>query len=157
MKQSEAVIKAVQEVIPTFELNSDVGLDCVVGEDRKAVCAIVVEGIINGDVDYKKDNTDEKKVKEYVPGMVSNWLRKSPKLNGGTKYEIKNKGSRAGQGDAELKALKQLRKTTTDEETLKEIDGHIERRTNEIAAEKAKKVEVNFDALPEELRAKLGV
>src|SRR5665213_1962213 len=47
--------------------------------------------------------------KDYVPGMVSNWIRKDLRLNGGEKYETKNPGSRAGQGDDQLKNLKALK------------------------------------------------
>lgn len=154
MKQVEAVVKAVQEVCPDFEINNDIGLEKITREERYAINIIVTEAIMQGTVDYSKELND-KSVRKYVGGMVTNWLRKSPLLNGGSTYQVKNAGSRSNQTDPKLKALRQVRKATTDDATLQEIDKHINARLAEIKTEKASKIEINYDLLPEELVAKI--
>jgi hypothetical protein len=85
--------------------------------------------------------------------MVSNWLRKSPVLNGGTKHKIQNPGSRAGSSDKALKNMRKLAKVHKDDPTtLAEINKHIEARVNELKAEKAKDIEIEMDEIPNELR-----
>jgi len=157
LKQSTAVINAVMQVKPDFEQNSDVGLDVIAGETRKAVCAIVTAGIVSGEIRCDKiDVTDEAAVKKYVPSMVSNWLRKSPKLNGGTAHKIKNPGSRAGSGDKALKNMRALAKVHKDNpETLAEIQKHIDERVATLKAEKVKHIELDMDAIPDSLKAVL--
>jgi len=82
---------------------------------------------------------------------VGNHLRKDKRLNGGEKYEIKKPGSRAGSGDATLKALKALQTTVdADSESWHQIEAAIYERTTELS--KKKEVTINVEALPEEFR-----
>ena len=153
MKQNDAVFQAVCSVLDSKSFDSAVTLS---KEQRDSVVSIVTEGLMSGAVDFsneaKAKYDTEAKVKSYTTGMVSNHLRKDKRLNGNTKYEIKNPGSRAGSGDDQLKALKTLRSTITDESTLAEIDEAIASRAAEIQASKAKTVVINPDAIPEHLR-----
>jgi hypothetical protein len=152
MKQNDAVFQAVKEVLGQDSFSSAVMLT---KDQRATVIDVVTAAIMNGSVDFsaeaKLKHDTPAKVKTYTTGMVSNHLRKDKRLNGGTKYEIKKPGSRAGSGDAALKAMKTLRDTLTDEAQIAAVDEAIEKRTAELATAK-KKVEIDVELLPESLR-----
>jgi hypothetical protein len=162
LSQKEAVFTAVKSLFAqsskTFKDGSKVDLS---KEERATVTQMVVAGIEAGDVVFsdeakiKYDTSD--KIKSYVAGMVGNWLTKDTRLNGGEKYSAKNPGSRAGQGDDVIKALRTLRSTLTDESQIAAVDSEIEKRKETISTSKTKKVEVNFDALPADLLSKLNI
>jgi hypothetical protein len=123
--------------------------------DRATVVSMVVaarsEMQLSAEADAKFDT--EPKFKDYVVGLVNNWLRKDTRLNGGSKYITKNPGSRAGQGDDIMKSLKALRTTVADKpEQAALVDAEIEKRAAEIQATKVKPTTINIDALPEHLR-----
>lgn len=157
MRQIDAVIEAVMKVKPDFQQYKDKGADVIVNELRKQVCNILTQGILNGAISYDKDHTDKKSVIKYVPGMVSNWLRRSRALNGDSSSIIQNPGSRIGAGDEQLKALRELSKTQIEPEILTEIDKYIKIRINQLKTDKAivKQKDINVDALPSYLRDKL--
>lgn len=114
------------------------------------VCAARADMELSTEADAKFDT--EQKFKTYVIGLVNNWLRKDTRLNGGTKYVTKNPGSRAGQGDDVLKALKTLKATVTSPAELALVDAEIEKRMAEIKAAKAPSISINPDLIPEHLR-----
>lgn len=157
MRQVDAVIEAVMQVKPDFKQHSDKGNEVIIDDVRKRVCKIVIDGILNGDIDYSKDHTNAKDVKDYVPGMVSNWLRRNKVLNGDVNAKAQKPGSRLGVGDEELKTLRDLRKTQVEPEIISEIDKYIKARLNVLKKEKqtVKQADINLDALPEHLRNKL--
>lgn len=79
-------------------------------EHRKQIIMAVAVAFDQGQITMTetakaKYDTVEKLMKEYVPGLVSNWLRKDERLNGGIDHEIKNPGSRSGSGDPRIKQL----------------------------------------------------
>lgn len=166
MNQREGVFNATISVIrdsgKTFEEGQDVK-GIVTSEMRTSIIGIVVEGFKSGEIEMsaeaKAKYSDDAKLKSYTNGLVSNWHRKDTRLNGGSKYIIKNPGSRAGQGDAKLKALRALRAqfTGVDDDKTAEIDMHIEARVKELGAEKAKKVEIDLSVLDPELIESLGL
>ena len=151
MNQREAVFAAVTAIKKVdghkVELTSD---------ERAKVVTLVCEAFENSEVTFKDTDAnslklkDEKELKKYVVGLVNNWLRKDPKLNGGERYEAKNPGSRAS--DPQLKNMQLLLKATADPTKKALIQKHIDARVAEIAAAKAKKVEVDFSFIPEELK-----
>ncbi len=159
MKQSEAVYNATHKVFAENGIQFEDGdnvKDVITTELRKQVIGIVTAGIESGDVDFsdsakaKYDSTE--KISGYVAGMVSNWFRKDPKLNGGETYQPKNPGSRAGSQDDQVKALRALLKSgTLDEDGTAMAETALEQRLSEIKAAKTK-VEIDVDALPESLR-----
>ncbi len=156
MKQSEAVFSAVMNVMGEQD-----GAYVPTKEERAQIINIVTEGILQNDVDFSdqaraKYNTD-KLVRGYTSGMVSNWLRKDTKLNGGTKYVPANPGSRAGSSDPEVKNLKLLIKSGKLDEGQTEIaQARIDEKVQAIKAEKAN-VEIDFTAIPSDLLASLGL
>lgn len=168
MNQREAVYNATKSTLKdmgiTFEDGSNIS-EIMTEDIRKKVHAIVVQSFKDGKVEFKdtpsnqEKLSDDSKLNSYVSGLISNWYRKDKRFNGNTKYTAKNPGSRSGQGDPQLKALKQLYKQFegTDEDKAAEIKKHIDVRLSEIAAEKAKKVEINLNAIPDELKEALDL
>jgi hypothetical protein len=164
INQRQAVYAALKTVC------EDKGIEFVDGQTvandlskdiRASVISIVTEGLMNGTVSLKdtEGNTekkaDEAKMKEYTNGLVSNWFRKDTRLNGNTKYEIKNPGSRAGAGDETLKEMKKLHKALTDagdDTNAAVVKAEIDARLATIRQERAKDVDINVELLPENLR-----
>ena len=163
--QKSAVYSAVEEVIGTIE-----GQVILTKDQRHQVIAKVTNGMIAGEVELSDDakakfDTD-KKIQNYVGGLVNNWLRKDLRLNGGTKPEAKNPGTRVGSGDDQLKAMRVLRKQLVaagDVDKVAEVDAAMETRAAELKAEKtvAKKAAtipvVDTASIPAELLEMLGM
>ena len=153
MKQREAVYECVKG-IKDFKDGETVELT---DSERATVVNKIVGMIESGKVDFSeaaeaKYETTSKKT-SYVRGLVSNWLRKDRRLNGNITYTPTNPGSRAGQGDPQIKELRKLMSIHKEDATkAKQIQGFIDKRLAEIKAEKAKAVEIDVEQLPEELR-----
>ena len=130
-------------------------------DDRATVIGIICESFNADEItmspEAKAKFTTPEKLKTYTNGLLSNWLRKDKRLNGGAKYVAKNPGSRAGQGDETVKNLRLLKKTLTDPTQITEVESSINARLAEIKAAKAPKVEIDYDAIPASLRESLGV
>ena len=116
-------------------------------EQKAKVKDILVEGFTSGTIELKNDQDDMGK---YVNGLINNWLRKDKRLNGNTEYKSANPGSRAGQGDPQVKNLRLLLKTDIDESAKQEVQGAIAARLAELKP--AKQVEIDVTAIPEEFR-----
>jgi hypothetical protein len=141
--QGEAVFQAVCEVI-----GGEPGGKVELREDElKKVHALVFSFFKTGATSHSKNPTDEQLLK-YIPGLVNNWVRKDPRLNGGTKYQTKKPGSRSGSGDESIKAMRTLLSMTNDPSAKQAIQAEIDKR---VATLKPKQ-EVNVSALPESLR-----
>lgn len=158
--QKEAVFNAISSVLGTDLSENKTRIE-LSKEQRASVTQIVTAGIAAGKVQFSdeakaKYNTEDK-IKGYVAGMVGNWLTKDTRLNGGDKYKAKNPGSRAGQGDEQLRNLKALRSTLTEATHIAAVDEKIKERSEELAASKVKKVEVDFSKIPADLLATLNL
>ena len=151
MNQKEATYQAIVNVTGYAGEGS-----CVPTKEQRAmISAILVEGFKGGKIELDRE-FDEPGLKSYVSGLVSNWLRKDTRLNGGTKYVAKNPGSRAGSADPQLKAMRALMSTLVTDEDKAEVQAEINKRIAEISATKAKSVTIDFNALPEALRSKFS-
>lgn len=152
--QKEAVYTAITSVLAEagvhFEEGSDVST-VLTKEHRAQVNAILFEGFKSGQIQLDKSFGDTE-LKAYVSGLQSNWIRKDKRLNGGTQYVAKNPGSRQGSGDPQIKAMRLLLSTLTDESERSEVEAEIAKRQAEIT--KSKAPAIDFSALPESLRAK---
>jgi hypothetical protein len=151
MKQKEAVFQAITNVVGSFD-----GSVVLSTEARAQVHMILVEGFKSGDIALGTEY-DEADLNIYVTGLIGNYLRKDSRLNGGVKYQPKNPGSRTGQGDETLKAIRALKSTITSEDSRWEDVCNAEAtRLSEIQAAKKSTVAkvINFDALPAELAMK---
>src|ERR1700691_2254879 len=97
MKQCDAVYQAVVNVCGAvdgkrYELST---------EQRATVRQVLFEGFKAGNIVLSKEYDDEE-LWSYIPGLISNHLRKDVRLNGGVKYEAKAPGSRSGGSDPSI-------------------------------------------------------
>lgn len=151
MNQREATYQAIVNVT---------GFDgegaCVPTKEQRAQINLVLfEGIRSGSIEMSTEKSDSD-MKQYVSGLISNWLRKDPRLNGGVKYAAKNPGSRAGSTDPQLKALRTLiAQPTLSDEDKADIQVHIDARVAELSKAKMTAT-VDFSALPADLAAKFN-
>ena len=158
MNQRTATVSTILSVFKTdgidFKLNGDINaLDIVTDIQRTKIVNRIVEGFLSNEIEMSAEGkskyfNDPKELRKYVVGLVNNWFRKATELNGGKPYTPKNPGSRQGQGDAQLKALRELLKQTDDEEAKAEIEVAIEQRRIELKP----KSEIDVSALPAHLR-----
>lgn len=147
LSQKDGVYAAICAVTGFTE-----GTLSITKEQRAHVAVILFEGFKDGNIKLERSFSDQE-LKEYIPGLVSNWIRKDPRFNDGAKYVTKNPGSRAGSGDEQLKELKKLYSTMTTDEERAEIQSYIDARQAELNAQKQATI-VNFDKLPADLAAK---
>lgn len=92
-KQVSAVVNAVTEVLgDSFVVGTTVVSEVITSEQKQQVRDLVKTGIVNGEVEYGKDTSNEKELDRYVNGMINNHLKRSKKLNGGSPYQPKKKG-----------------------------------------------------------------
>lgn len=156
--QKEAVFTAVKNVLAeenvTISDNTNVN-DLMTKERRAQVNSILFEGFKNGSIEIT-ELPDDSALKGYVSGLQSNWLRKDKRLNGGIGYVAKNPGSRAGSGDASLKAMRALLTSVSTEAEKTEIQGYIDARLTELKVSKIKTVSIDFSALPADLQSKFA-
>ena len=148
--QRQAVNEAVRGIVGDME-----GKVHLTIHQRQEVIYIVTEGFNADEVTLseaaKTKFQDPKLMKNYVSGLVSNWLRKDPDLNGGIKYTPTNPGSRTGQGDPQIKELRKLLFLHKGGPEEAKIQAFIDARVQEIT--KTKVIEINIDDLPEELKS----
>jgi len=147
MNQKNAVFAALCAVFAVQHFETKVEPS---KERRAQVNAILFESFKAGKVEYDGQLPDDTKLKSYISGLQSNWLRKDKRLNGGVTYVAKNPGSRAGSGDASVIAMRRLLATKTDNKERAEIQRHIDSRLATIKP--PKDVTIDVSALPEELR-----
>ena len=156
--QKEAVYSAVMNVLSEngVQVDSTTDISSVMTRElRSQVNEILVQGFSSGTIELEKSfSTSE--LRAYVSGLQSNWLRKDKRLNGGGTYVAKNPGSRAGSSDPQLKALRALLATVTQDEDRAEVEQHIAARIAEIDAGKKVTKKVDFSQLPPELAAKFS-
>ena len=158
ISQKEAVFNAIKNIFAEANVHFEEGMnvsESLTKEMRGQVNQILFDGFKAGTIELGK-TYDDSKLKGYVSGLQSNYLRKDPRLNGNVSYVPKNPGSRTGSGDAQLKAMKALLVSgkVTNEDDIAQINELIEARTQEIQASKVKKVKIEVDALPEALKSK---
>lgn len=156
MNQKESVFAATTAVCQEKGIDFTKATD-LPKEVRSAVVDLVTQSIIDGDTEFSADahakHTTPDAVRKYVVGLVNNWFRKDTRLNGGTKYEAKNPGSRQGLGDPQIKELNKLMQLHP--EAKADIQAAIDARKAEIGQTK-KVIEVNKDLIPDSLKALLG-
>lgn len=128
-------------------------------EGRKAVIEMVTQAALAGTMELSAaaavKYSTESTMRGYANGLVSNWLRKDVRFNGGEKYTPANPGSRAGQGDDVIKNLRALKKNLTSETDKAAVDAEIEKRNAELKASKVKAVTIDATKIPEHLRSLL--
>lgn len=156
LAQKQAVYNAVQSVLSEADKqHEDFTKLELTKDEREQVISIVVTGFENNEIELK---SEQENIKSYTGGLVSNWLRKDKRFNGNVKYQPANPGSRTGQSDPQVKNMRLLLSTLPEgSEAHEALTARISTRVAEIKAEKAKtKVkEIDFSAIPEDIKAML--
>ena len=86
ISQKEAVKSAISQVLTEAGVKFDESSnfkDLLTREHRAQVNNILFEGFRSGSIALKKEKSDSE-LKEYVSGLVSNWLKKDTSLPGGS-------------------------------------------------------------------------
>lgn len=159
ISQKDGVYNAVVAFCEEAGIEFEDGMKMEFSKDQRAsIVGMLVAATEAGELEVKSAAA-RGNLSSYWNGTLSNWLRKDKRLNGNVKHVIKNPGSRAGSGDAELKELKKLLVQVTasgNEEHIQAVNEAIEVRKAQIQADKAQDVEVDFDKIPEALRHLAG-
>lgn len=149
VSQKEAVYNAITSICDLTEGNA-VELDKA---SKATVVETLVKGFESGEIELSSKQDD---LKKYSTGLLNNWLRKDKRLNGGIQYVAKNPGSRSGNADPVIKNLRMLAKT--DGLSAEQITSINQEIADRVAAMKPKKeVSVDMDAIPADIKAKLGL
>lgn len=154
ISQKESVFQAIVELTGTDSFSEKVKLS---SNEKNQVAEIVTTSIMDGLTEFSeaaqaKYSTAILIKNKYVKGMVDNWLTKDTRLNGGTPYKTKNPGIRHGSTNPEIKELQKLKTTLTNADHIAQVDAAIEAKKNALQAEKIKKIEINTDLIPDELK-----
>ena len=155
MNQSQLVTNSIINFI------KDKGVDFVEGEtiardhlvkgDKDLIAEMCVVGMQEHNIQIRSDKYSTKA--DYIKHFkqyIGDRLTKDSKLNGGVKNsdrQVEKKGPR----DAQLKAMRILLERASDEDKA-EIQGHIDRRVEELNIKRTKQVEIDVSALPPELQ-----
>ena len=158
--QREATFNAIITVLSnsgaSFQSGSDVK-SVITSEHKKKVKDILVTDFKSGNIDYTDDFaktklTSSTELSKYCSGLISNWIKKDPRLNGNTKYQVLNKGSRVGQGDSQVKELRKLLKATTGTDAENEVAEALNARLATVKSDKKPVSNIDVNSLPENLR-----
>lgn len=156
LNQKEAVYESLKSIIgDTVEFQAGVDVNRYINaEQRKSTVDLLVQGFENGDITLFTEFANEQALRTYCTGLLSNWLRKDTRLNGGGKYVAKHPGRGRAPADAQIKALQALMAQVRDPSDKKEIQQYIDARKSEIAAQAPPIKNVDMEALPTGLRTK---
>lgn len=154
--QKEAVYEAVKQVFGgTVEFESGMDISSIINsEQRKFAVDALVQGFKDGEIVLFTEFPSEQALRTYCTGLLSNWLRKDTRLNGGGKYAPKHPGRGRAPADAQIKALQALMAQVKDPTEKKEIQQYIDARRTEIGAQASVIKNVDIEALPPGLRTK---
>lgn len=146
MKQGEAVFQAVSKTFDTNEAVPETG--AWTDAQKEKVYTELFTMFKSGQWAKNSGGQDDAAVLKYIPGLVNNWVRKDPRLNGGAKYVAKNPGSRQGSGDEMVKNMKLLLSTIEDPDQRAEVENAIKLRLEQLKP----KTVIDVAKIPENLR-----
>ena len=149
--------EAVYTAVTSYLTDKGRSLDDVIlsSEDRKTIVTMLVRTIEVGDVEMsieaanKYDTAD--KIRGYSIGLLSNWLRKDARLNGGKKHKKKNPSIKLGQDDEVIKDLKSIRKLLTQKHEIELVDKEIKNKVESLHREKIVNIVVDTKHIPNHL------
>jgi hypothetical protein len=124
--------------------------------DQQEVSHLVTGSMLEGGTFV----SDEAKAKygadlrsKYVMGMIKNWWNRSKLLYGNNPYEVKNPGSRTGQGNEKIRTLRaMLVKLEGNAEATARIQAVLDTELAELAASKTKVITIDESLVPDELK-----
>lgn len=165
VNQRTACVNTILSVLEdngvSYELNGEICVSEVLTDPMKSnVREILFTSFRSGNVEYKASFqakvNDDSELKKYISGLLNNWIRKAKEFNNGQAYKAKNPGSRAGSQDSKVKEMRKLLSVTTDANAKVLIETAIAERVATIKA-KTNTVEIDYNLISPELRAKLGL
>ena len=138
MTQKDAVYEAIVSVLNSDGISFTSGATDVnsllTRELRARIAALIVLNFQNGLIelsdDAKQTLSDSAKLRTYVSGLISNWVRKDSRLNAGLP-KIQKTVNRTS-NDPQLKAMRHLLNVQTDPDKCVEIQKFIDKRTAEL-------------------------
>lgn len=145
MTQKDAVFIAVTSILSNAGVDFEVGTtniaDVLTKPLRSNVANMLVSQFQAGDIVMSVESqaklTNNTELRAYVSGLISNWLKKDNRLNGGVtvKATRKSSGVRTYSSDPQIKALQALLKVQVDQSKKTEIQGYITKRLSELSAQ----------------------
>lgn len=139
MNQKDAVFSAITTVFSnnnvSFVSGTDNANNLLNKQLRSEVTNIVAGQIRSGEVEMSQEarskNAEDSALRSYVSSLITNWLRKDNRLNGGSSPVKSSK--RIVHTDSQLKALRQLLAAQTDQAKRLEIQTHIDQRLSQLS------------------------
>lgn len=157
ISQSDAVLATTKSVLGDRYDPSVPVASIATDADRLAVAELLIEGFEQGEINLSAEAREKfqsrRELKKYVSGLISNWWKKNPDLNGGGKYEPK---SQRVTNSAQIKNIMLLRERCSEsgnEDGVAQCDAMIAKIKAEAEVKKEKAIDV--EKLPEELRGLL--
>jgi len=157
-KQVTAVVDEVKNALGTaYDINTP-SANVLTKEQLTTIQDNIFDGLANGDIEYKGDRSDTKKLKTYAKGLVTNHLRKAKPLNGNVAYKASGTGPKR---DERLRELNNLIKCGKFDEGTEEHDAIVQAiadRKAELAKKKStertksKASQIDTSVLPAELQ-----
>lgn len=143
MTQKDAVFTAVTTVLASngisFQVNMTNVFPVLTRALRSQVNDYLQTEFLAGNVDISDDAkpklADVVALRAYISGLVSNWVRKDTRLNGGTVVATTSASSsnvRSVRNDAQLKAMRVLLSSQDDPIKQGEIQAFIDKRVAEL-------------------------
>jgi hypothetical protein len=86
--QKQAVVEAVQRMLPNFNLYKDIALVMLTSNQLESLKHEIGHGIYMNQIEYSKDLTNGPEVFAYARSMVMNHLKKAKELNGNQIYGV---------------------------------------------------------------------
>ena len=86
--QKQAVVEAVQRMLPNFNLYKDIALVMLTKNQLESLKHEIGQGIYLNQIEYGKDSTNGAEVFAYARSMVMNHLKKAKELNGNQIYGV---------------------------------------------------------------------
>lgn len=159
LTQKQGVFLCVLSVLKTEGISFQEGEKLTLPSDlKKKVNELVAKQIMKGEIalSEEKRSLGEEYVKEYVPGLVSNHLRRDLRLNGNVVDKPKEPGKYAGNKDPKIKnmrnAIKQLKATSADPKTIAKFEASLKVMVDEYKAKNGKVIEIDASQLDPEMK-----
>ncbi len=134
MTQKDAVFTTVVSVLSDSGIAFEPGREDVslvlTRELRASINNVLVSGFTSGGIPLDTKFDSEMELRSYVSGLVSNWVRKDKRLNGGLAIAVK---AAPKFDDPQLKALRQLLAANSDPAQKAEIKIFIKKRIAELS------------------------
>lgn len=141
MTQKEAVHMAVTSILASAGINFTSGVTVAAGvldkNLRSQVNAILIQQFLNKEIDLSDEArtrlSNTKNLRSYVSQLVSNWLKKDSRLNGGA-GQVPAPKAKKNVNDPQLKAMRHLLTVQTDASKRNEIQSFIDQREQELSS-----------------------